>query len=876
VGYQSFVIRISDRVDDAYPVTADFQGVSRTGSIPDDLPLLDDREIAEAQGWLAKAFIDKEFAEDFGSRLFQTLFPLPILEMFREAEQRIAPTDNLRLVLTVPKALAGLPWELVYDAWGRHGFLARSSTAPLVRRDTNVPFPNQPPKKGPLRVLVVTAQPEGTGRLSAERETEEIVAALGREPSIRKRLRTLWMHLKKPRTLPSLLRRLHQGQRFQVAEPLHNATKAKLQERMVRAKEDGEGYHVIHFVGHGYTDAGGAKLLLEKDGQVDPIEAKEFAEMIGERTVNLVVLNACETASASTLFQSIAQAVLKRGVPAVIGMQVAVLDSVAVDFGREFYRLWAAGEPIEGALAHARRLIQRQSPGAASDWSIPVLYTGLTPGLTLEPLERVSRALTATKFLSGAFGAIIAILGAIMALLAVPATHRTIRTELWPIRCVWPWPMDENKFTVAFNTFSVVDEEGAPIWWSRDGRALAGFLYQRFEHDFEELDLPIPYELRPPAHTCAIWGRTPDERAANAADRAEQIQADVIVYGVITKADDDPRFALEFSVNYHGFDEAEEIAGPHALGGSLPIDLPFRPNSLQNIEHPPHLVRTDILSLIAVGLSYYSADNMERALEFFQEAEQHEHWPRTDGKEIIYLLLGNATLRQASLQASSEALSEAYGLYQQALSVNKDYVRAMLGQASALYLQALIDPQNANEKTIDPALLEEAEDTYNEAFARALVLGNHQIEPKVHFGLGQIYLARAAGGEDVAAWLDQAKSEFEWLKTEHDERGNDRIRTRAAHAYRYLAGLAFDDDEIDLGLEYYRAAIELASPFYKGHYLTRLGDVYCRLDNPKAAVDAYQDAVDTARLWGFRDKVEQYAAKLESLERDGCPARTGP
>ena len=85
--------------------------------------------------------------------------------------------------------------------------------------------------------------------------------------------------------------------------------------------------------------------------------------------------------------------------------------------------------------------------------------------------------------------------------------------------------------------------------------------------------------------------------------------------------------------------------------------LPFDPRKFEGIDNPAHLVRIDILSLIAIGLSYYSADDPTRALEYFQQAEQNPYWPRTDGKEIIYLLLGNAKIRQAALQPSEEALA---------------------------------------------------------------------------------------------------------------------------------------------------------------------------------------------------------------------------
>ena len=46
----------------------------------------------------------------------------------------------------------------------------------------------------------------------------------------------------------------------------------------------------------------------------------QFAELVGESSVSLVVLNACETASTSNLFQGLAHKLLRRAVPAVIGI----------------------------------------------------------------------------------------------------------------------------------------------------------------------------------------------------------------------------------------------------------------------------------------------------------------------------------------------------------------------------------------------------------------------------------------------------------------------------------------------------------------------------------------------------------------------------
>jgi tetratricopeptide (TPR) repeat protein len=428
--------------------------------------------------------------------------------------------------------------------------------------------------------------------------------------------------------------------------------------------------------------------------------------------------------------------------------------------------------------------------------------------------------------------------------------------------------MDESKFTVVFNAFTVADEKGSPVLLSDDGRDLADFLYERFVISFEDLDLPIPYELRPPAHTCAIRGPTSEERAARAQDLAERINADIIVYGVISDTVDDPQFSLEFSVSPQGFEEGEEIAGPYALGGPLPIDLPFVAADLMFIEHPPHVVRTDVLSLISIGLAYYSLDNFEQALEYFQQAEQDEHWPRTDGKEIVYLLLGNAKVRQLFQQPSQRLVSSANDDYQQALDIKPDYARAKLGLAEAIYLKALGDLEKPTLQTVNWALLEESAATYAEASVLGKAQGNDSIEPKAHWGLGRIYYLQGRRGDKDM--LEQAKREFQWIIDEY-EAGNTRIANRAGHARAWLGLMAREEDDIDGAIEHYSRAVELVTPFYQAFYSIRLGELHCRAGEVVLAIEAYEDAVDQARLYGFRESVEEYTDKLNELQSTGCP-----
>jgi tetratricopeptide (TPR) repeat protein len=882
--YHPFVIRIGPEAGQGYPVTAEFQGIERSGQIPADLPLLDSAERQQARTWLRKAYIDQDYARDLGQRLFLTLFPSPILEMFREAGQRLASGDRLRVVLNLPlpEPLADLPWELIYDVQGEHGFLARSRSAPLVRRYTDVAFPHQPPNKGPLRVLVATASPQGTPPLSAGQETAQIIRRLQKGLGVRDTLRLLWRHLQEPRTLPDFVRRVLRGRRFEVAPPLHHTTRAALQERLTQANAAGEGFHVVHFIGPGQTTPDGGVLLFEGDDQPDPVTAEALAEMLDEPTLNLVVLNTCEMASPGGLFQSVAEATVRRGVPAVIGMQVPVLDGAVVDFAREFYGAWAAGEPIEVAMAYARRLVRQLGPGGAADWSIPVLYVGHTGELAPQPMERAGRLPWPLRLTRWAFVTFLALLGIVGALLGIPGMLRTIRTEVPVIPCVWPYPMDKNKLTVAFSEFSVVDESGSPVS-SAAGQELADFLFKRFEIDWQDLDLRLPYELRPPSHTCAIRGRSQQERASKAAQLAEEINADIVVYGVITDTTrahsseagtgEKPQLALEFYVAYRGFDEGGEIAGPYALGGPLAVELPFDPRRFEGIENPAHLVRIDILNLIAIGLSYYSADNPAKALEYFQQAEQNPYWPRTDGKEIIYLLLGNALIRQAALQPDEDVLAAGYDYYTEALTIEPSFVRAKLGEAATLYMMANAEFSRAPTSTVGCVMLQQSADTYQQAHGMSGGVGSENLEAKVHYGMGQVYLVRGVyceAGAAQQAEFERGRAEFEAVTSEY-EGGNSSIESRAGSSYGLLGTLAVMSEDYDAAIAYYRLAVEHAFPSQQIFYYSRLARIYCQQGRAEEAARAYQDAIDLARLYGYAKDVENYTARLEEQRANGCP-----
>jgi len=156
--YESFVIRIDEISGEKYPITAEYTlGGEESGSIPADLPLINEKLVQQALIRMERGFINQETDKNLGKDLFKTLFPEPIEKWFRDC---INDSQNrLRIVLKfpLPASLAHLPWELIYDEEGDE-FLARSYTTPFTRRIElgkifNVPTPVNQTVHQIIRVL---------------------------------------------------------------------------------------------------------------------------------------------------------------------------------------------------------------------------------------------------------------------------------------------------------------------------------------------------------------------------------------------------------------------------------------------------------------------------------------------------------------------------------------------------------------------------------------------------------------------------------------------------------------------------------------------------------------------------------------------------
>ena len=253
--------------------------------------------------------------------------------------------EGLRVVLRIDTpALAGLPWEAMYDQ-ATGAYVCRQDQ--LVRHVPVASVPAPLRVRPPLRILGVVSSPRGLPALDVEKEQDQLARALARPAS---------QGLAEVHWAPS-------------------ATWADLQDQLL-----GGEWHVLHFIGHGDFDSDrdeGVLALEREDGRADLVAAHRLTDLLRQARPmpRLVMLNSCSGAAsgASDLFSGTAAALVRGGVSAVAAMQYEISDPAAVAFARGFYTAIAHGRGVDDAVSSGRVAILGISDRTL-EWVTPVLY----------------------------------------------------------------------------------------------------------------------------------------------------------------------------------------------------------------------------------------------------------------------------------------------------------------------------------------------------------------------------------------------------------------------------------------------------------------------------------------------------------------------
>jgi tetratricopeptide (TPR) repeat protein len=359
-------------------------GLAHTGDLLTDPLTGEEREslrwyLEDYWKWPYEQFLRRgrqieDLLVDLGERLYKRVFESReannILQAWRlsSAEQR-----RISILSTIPRALS-LPWELLCD---EQGFLVLRTRNPvsIVRRlpqselatlsTTFVP---------PLRVLLVTARPEGAGFVDPRGIARELVEEMEEQVQAG----AIELEFLRPPTLHALRKRLGDSKRPPI--------------------------HLLHFDGHGTFSeevdeqdglhlSGGEQgmLAFENDeGKLALVKAEDVAQVLQDSGVRLAMLTACQSAmsSADDAFSSIAARLIKGGVDAVVAMSASVLVASATRYVEAFYNELAMGTPVPTAQERARQALyddprrhvhrrkrdEEGKPVELRDWWMPHFY----------------------------------------------------------------------------------------------------------------------------------------------------------------------------------------------------------------------------------------------------------------------------------------------------------------------------------------------------------------------------------------------------------------------------------------------------------------------------------------------------------------------
>jgi hypothetical protein len=295
---------------------------------------------------------DEDMLVDLGQILFSAIFSSRIKEVYTRSQGKLAADQGLRLRFDIDPALnsiTAMPWEFLYDP--DQGPLTMLD-APIVRYLAQQSPP--PILKAPLPLKVLVTGAVTPPAPDVNRELIEVRAALaGLEQT---------------------------GQvTIQVEEHL---TRTKLQ-RVLRS-----GFHIWHFIGHGALSRDGSSgtlLFEDASGSADAVSARELGIFLNRSGLQLVVLDACGSAQLMTdPYRSIAPALIRAQVPAVVAMQFKVPQDATRAFASEFYRTLAEGFPLDACVTEGRKAVLGTSGLRSPDWGIPVVYTRAPDGKLFE------------------------------------------------------------------------------------------------------------------------------------------------------------------------------------------------------------------------------------------------------------------------------------------------------------------------------------------------------------------------------------------------------------------------------------------------------------------------------------------------------------
>jgi tetratricopeptide (TPR) repeat protein len=225
-------------------------------------------------------------------------------------------------------------------------------------------MPALPQRDEPIHVLVVIAAPDDQERLALRQEVQTLIEDL--ELRLGSQFSSTSADRNGVQTIDLKLTILEQPGRPELAHAL----------------EQGQ-FQVFHYAGHSDVSETGGELYLvnRQTGLTDWLSGEDLAGLLVNNGIRLAVFNSCRGAytaaddvDAGWREQNLVQALVNRGVPAVVAMAERIPDDVAVTFTRLLYRNLQRGYAIDLCLSRVRQGLISAYRSDQPYWMLPILY----------------------------------------------------------------------------------------------------------------------------------------------------------------------------------------------------------------------------------------------------------------------------------------------------------------------------------------------------------------------------------------------------------------------------------------------------------------------------------------------------------------------
>ncbi|MFM9267398.1 CHAT domain-containing protein [Tychonema sp. BBK16] len=263
---------------------------------------------------------------------------------------------QLRLGLK-DRRLPRLPWEVLHAddrplATGTDVVFSRYHTGTSLLKPTRI-IPS-----GPLRILMAIASPSDRDSLQLKREVLHLQQEL------------------QNRTANPLKNNLH------APEIELTILEQPDREQLTQALEQGH-YQVLHYAGHSNLGSRGGELYLvsSRTGLTETLSGDDLAGLLVNNGIQMAVFNSCRGAygdpsdiAEDSPERNLTEALVKRGIPAVLAMAESIPDDVALTLTRLFYRNLKQGYPVDLSLSRARAGLITAYGSHQLYWALPILY----------------------------------------------------------------------------------------------------------------------------------------------------------------------------------------------------------------------------------------------------------------------------------------------------------------------------------------------------------------------------------------------------------------------------------------------------------------------------------------------------------------------